>query len=138
MKANVIWILILSALLLGLSGCTYAVRYDGSLRGKVIDSETKEPIQGAVALGIWYTTIDWLSHAPSDFYDAYEVETDENGEFMIPGKGPRVMSNIQPMEPFVYKSGYTERSLSGWENKFTPTMRISKKWSSSPMRHITR
>jgi len=118
MKTNFGRILILSALLIGLSGCTYAVKYEGSLRGKVINSETEEPIRGAVVLALWHTSIDWLTHSPRDFYDAHEVETDENGEFMLPGKGLRAMSNLEPMEPVVYKAGYLERSLGGWENKF--------------------
>lgn len=88
-----------------LTGCAPAV-YDASFKGKVIDSDTREPIEGAVALAIWTTWMMTPAGEVDKYYDCYEKRTDENGEFIIPGKGPRVMSNLNPMTVNVIKAGY--------------------------------
>ena len=49
---------------------------DGPYKGKVIDLETGEPIEGAVVAANWY-----LTHR---FCDAKETVTDKNGEFILP------------------------------------------------------
>jgi hypothetical protein len=62
----------------------YLIYIDGPYSGKVIDSETKEPIEGAVVLVIW----DWATCTPgggvSTYYNAKEAVADKNGEFVVP------------------------------------------------------
>jgi len=49
---------------------------DGPYRGKVVDLETGEPVEGAVVAAEWT-----LTHR---FCDAKETVTDKNGEFILP------------------------------------------------------
>lgn len=93
--------------LLVLSGCAPAM-IDKSFKGKVINGETKEPIEGAVALAIWTTWMMTPAGETTDYFDIYETETDINGEFHIPGKGTRVATNLNPMQITVLKAGYME------------------------------
>lgn len=103
MSRSILYILFLHLLIL--SGCAPAM-YDASFKGKVIDDDTKEPIEGAVALAIWTTWMATPAGEVDQYYDAYETVTDKNGEFYLPGKGPRVASNLDPMQVTVLKAGY--------------------------------
>lgn len=62
----------------------YLIYIDGPYSGRVIDAETKEPIEGAVVLVIW----DWETFTPgggvSTYYEAKEAVTDKNGDFVVP------------------------------------------------------
>lgn len=88
------------------AGCFYAVRYDGPYRGKVVDATTKEPVEGVVVLGTWYTETPTLAGATHQYNDAQEAVTDKNGDFLIEGKGLRVMSRLLPVYIMLFKSGY--------------------------------
>ena len=98
------------------SGCMYAVRYDGEYRGKVYDGETKQPIEGAVVLGIWNIAHPSPGGSWSEFYDARETLTNKNGEFSISGQGVRVLSNMEPMSVMVFKSGYVPIDSRDWNS----------------------
>ena len=92
-----------------LTGCAPAM-YDASFKGKVVDSDTREPIEGAVALGFWTTWMMTPAGETTDYYDVCETVTDSKGEFFIPGKGPRVVTNLNPMQITVFKAGYRHSS----------------------------
>ncbi len=98
--------------LIFLQGCMYAVRYDGTYSGKVVDAERGEPIEGVVVLGVWYTEVPTVAGPQHDYYDVKETLTDENGEFEISGMGLRILSNLEPMEVLVFKAGYTYKDVS--------------------------
>lgn len=53
-------------------------------KGKVIDADTKEPIQGAAVLAIYYFTVFGIAGGNSWVEDGHETLTDENGEFELP------------------------------------------------------
>lgn len=55
----------------------------GPYRGRVIDAETKQPLVGAVVLAIWQREIPMIVQINTEFYEAREVLTDSNGEFII-------------------------------------------------------
>jgi len=99
-----------------ISGCSYGVRYDGTYIGKVVDAETREPIEGAVVLGTWYTVSHTVAGGVHSYYDARETATDKNGEFSIFGMGLRIMSNLEPMSVLIYKSGYEYLGSMTWES----------------------
>ena len=103
LSRSILYILLLH--LFVLSGCAPAM-YDVSFKGKVIDDDTKEPIEGAVALAIWTTWMLTPAGEVDDYYDAYETVTDQEGNFLIPGKGPRVTTNLNPMQVNIFKAGY--------------------------------
>lgn len=106
--------LLLIGIFLFLLNCAHAVRYDGPYSGKVIDAETKEPIEGVVVLGVWYTSQFSPAGSVSNYYDAMETVTDKNGDFFIPGKGLRVLSNLEEMDILIFKSGYEYIGMGPW------------------------
>jgi hypothetical protein len=121
-----------------LASC-YAARIDGPYRGKVIDADTREPIEGVVVLGTWYREIVTPGGAVHNYYDAMETVTDKNGEFEIKGLGLLVMSNVIPMDVLIFKAGYEYESGSWkglrsrgrrWnenEESYDPTLRTKVK-----------
>lgn len=73
------------AVLLTSFSISYAELYSGGpWRGRVIDADTKEPIEGAVVVAIWKREYDTPAGGSSRFHDAKETLTDEGGRFEIP------------------------------------------------------
>jgi len=66
------------------SGCAIYHHYD-PYYGKIVDAETKQPLEGGVVL-FYYVTYLYLSPGGpvTRYLDAQEVVSDKNGEFMIP------------------------------------------------------
>ena len=107
--------LLISVMIVSLqTGCLYVARYDGPYNGKVVDQETREPIEGAVVLGTWYTETPTLAGAVHYYYDAREALTDKKGEFSIPGQGLRIMSRLLPMSVLIFKAGYQYIGSVSW------------------------
>ncbi len=77
---------------------------DGPYKGKVIDLEKGEPIEGAVVAGAWV-----LAFSLTPFCDAKETVTDKNGEFILP-KGSCFslwpFAEMDRMDIIVFKPGY--------------------------------
>jgi len=81
-RLNVMSIMLL--LLLMNSGCAIYHHYD-PYYGKLVDAETKQPLEGGVVLFYYMTYLHLSPGGPvSYFLDAQEVVSDKNGEFMIP------------------------------------------------------
>jgi hypothetical protein len=79
---------------------------DGPYRGKVIDLETGEPIEGAVVAGTWELYILYIK--PS-FCDAEETITDKNGEFVLPKASCFTLwplAKMRNLHFIVFKPGY--------------------------------
>lgn len=68
-------------LLLMSSGCA---SFGGPYRGLVRDFETREPIEGAVVVVVWYQQYYTPAGRSAEFYDAVEVLTDKDGKFYVP------------------------------------------------------
>lgn len=51
--------------------------------GKVIDADTKEPIEGAVVLAVYHLTRYTLAGESDFIVDGQEALTDKNGEFKL-------------------------------------------------------
>lgn len=143
MSKNKVGIFLMILLLtITIDGCMYALRYDGTYRGKVVDETTREPIEGVVALGVWYKTAPTVAGAVSTYYDARETVTDKNGEFEIPGQGLRIMTDLAPMEIMVFKAGYNYIGLAPWEGLKTGiTLSKKVKWEGEkpiiPLKKLT-
>jgi hypothetical protein len=82
------------------------LRFDGPYEGKVIDAKTGKPIEGAVAHGTWNKAYANPAGRSTEYYDSYEVLTDKDGNFKIPGKGFLIFSNIEDMTLTIFKAGY--------------------------------
>ena len=103
-------------ILLFQSGCLYIARYDGPYHGKVVDAQTREPIEGVVVLGTWSVQHVNVAGGYHTYYDARETVTDKNGEFLIPGQGLRVMSGLEKMSVLIFKSGYQNIGSLAWDS----------------------
>lgn len=93
------------------AGCTSILRIDGPYEGRVIDAETRQPVEGAVVHGTWSKVQLGGAH---EYYDSYEVLTDKNGAFKIPGKGLLVLSEIEDMTLIIFKAGYKQWTPNSW------------------------
>jgi hypothetical protein len=115
------------AILLVCGGCTSIFRIDGPYNGKVLDAETKQPLEGVVVLGIWRTVQLTVAGPTREFFDSVELLTDKNGEFRISGKGLRLFSNLDEMDIVIYKAGYKMRDCP-WSNFKTRTGGQNIQW----------
>lgn len=103
-------------LLFFLPACSYPVRYDGPYKGRVVDAETGQPLEGVVVLGVWHRIAGvGAGGAFHDFYDARETVTNKNGEFSIPGLGLKILSSVEPMDVLIFKAGYEYIGMGPWE-----------------------
>jgi hypothetical protein len=91
-----------------ISGCAQPIIYDGTYRGRIIDEDTSDAIEGVVVLGVWKRdSLLWSTDTIDRFCYARETVTDKHGNFSIPGQGVR----LQLLSRFyvgltVFKSGY--------------------------------
>jgi len=93
------------------AGCVpgHLIYTSAPYRGRVIDTETKAPIEGAVVLAIWYSETMMLApESPAvDYHDALEVLTDSKGEFTVPWKiNFTLFGKIRKPVFFIYYPGY--------------------------------
>lgn len=88
---------------LGCEGVLFPLPYRSlsPFKGKVVDSDTKKPIEGAVVLALYYYEIYGVAGADLILKDGQETLTDENGEFELP----------RTRRWFVLHRGYPEGTL---------------------------
>lgn len=86
----------------------------GPWKGKIIDIETKDPLEGAVVLAVWERVYRTPAGPNSYFYEAKEVLTDKDGRFEIPSYTP---INLLPIISYMrgpyftfFKPGYLSLS----------------------------
>jgi hypothetical protein len=60
----------------------------GPWKGKIIDIETKEPLEGAVVLAVWYRAYRTPAGDNTYFYNSREVLTNKEGRFEISAYTP--------------------------------------------------
>lgn len=107
-------LLMLVILTLLCTGCVSFARIDGPYEGRVIDADTKEPVEGAVVHGSWYKVWGTVGGASSEWYDSAETLTDKDGAFRIRGKGLLLLSNIDEMDLTIFKAGYKQWTPNPW------------------------
>ncbi len=95
------------------SSC-HPARIDGPYQGRIIDADTRQPIEGVVVLGVWYKEYPFGATGGSEFYDAEETLTDKNGDFEIKGQGLLVLSFIDEMNVLIFKAGYEYIGFGPW------------------------
>jgi hypothetical protein len=140
---RLIFILINILGILLVSGCAYGIRYEGPYSGRIIDADTRKPIEGVVVLGVWYREIVTPGGATHNYYDAKETVTDKNGDFTIAGQGLLILSNVIPVDVLIFKAGY-EYLKSPWESLKRSEYLIKKmkiKWEGNkvtiPLKELT-
>ncbi|MFO7558394.1 MAG: hypothetical protein R6X10_06155 [Desulfobacterales bacterium] len=77
-------------------------------KGRILDAETKEPIQGAVVAAIYHKYSYHLLGAGTEICNTRETLTDEKGEFLIPSYYTIIDPfSIEDKTSFIfYKPGY--------------------------------
>lgn len=111
-------------LLLALAGSGCA----GTIRAQVLDADTRQPIPGAVVLGVWSGTAGLPGLHHSNVVDVKESETDGDGRFQL--QRPN-MHYVDEEAVTVYKLGYT-----AWSNLFTFPNSVSRASTRIPARII--
>jgi hypothetical protein len=104
--------LIMTVLFLFISSTTthasWLIYHKPEFKGKVVDLETNEPIEGAVVVAIY----EKATHGPVDTvtssFDAREALTDNKGEFKIPSYTTFIspISTSYDVEFIIFKPGY--------------------------------
>ena len=96
-------------------------------KGKVVDTDTKEPIDEAAVLAVYYVTEASIMGSNSYVVDGQDTVTDKNGEFKLPRKRRWfVLHRGYPEGKLViFKPGYGtfprhQRSVAVEENKSWP------------------
>ena len=119
-----IFIVSLTILIIGVFFATIAYAA-GPWKGKVIDAETKKPIEGAVVLAVWDRNYRTPTGGSSYFYEAKEVLTDKDGRFEIPSY---ITINLLPLISYIegptftiFKPGYGDFT---W-HRVSPPMELS-------------
>jgi hypothetical protein len=102
-------ILLLSVFSLLSSGCAIYHHY-GPYYGKVVDADTKQPLEGAAVLAVYYTQSYGPGGSVSHFLDSQEVVTDKKGEFNVPPMTALTFRSFQSFETYawftIFKPGY--------------------------------
>lgn len=111
-----------------LSACS-PISIDGPYRGRVIDAETRQPIENVVVLGVWYSESSTVGGVVGKYYDARETMTDKKGEFEISGQGLRLFSNLSEMHVLIFKAGYEYIGPGPWRSfKIAESYKKSIAW----------
>ena len=80
----------------------------GPYKGRVVDSETGRPLEGAVVLAVWNLNVPVIVDTVDVFLDAEEVLTDGNGRFAVGRHTPRSLKPGKVEGPYltIYYPGY--------------------------------
>ena len=98
-------ILLLLALVGFGSICSSA--FAATFKGKVIDADTKEPIEGAVVVAVWHEATSTISGASTRLKDVEECLTDNKGEWSIEGSTGKWGGAVTAIYTFLTGSYYT-------------------------------
>lgn len=113
------WIAAMGIVLFGCSSATgaqpferYLKGYQGPYRGRVIDAETKKPIAGAAVVSLWRREKIYILHSSTVFYEAREVLTDAEGQFVLDAEDIERNAPARTLRPWflIFTPGYASYS----------------------------
>ncbi len=114
MRGAMAKIIVLSIFIFSLVSLSVPAMAAGPWKGRIIDIETKEPIEGAVVLAVWQRAYRTPAGDNTYFYKAKEVLTDKEGRFEVPAYRPinllPIISYIREPEFTIFKPGYLSLS----------------------------
>lgn len=79
-------LMVIATLLCAATMIPYALAKERTFHGRVIDYDTKEPIEGAVVVASWDEAMPTLAGEATRFKDVKEILTDKDGEWTISGE----------------------------------------------------
>lgn len=119
-KCIVQWLLVISSVL-PLAACAndYPSHYSAeSIEAKVIDAETKKPIEGVIVTANWQLLGGIEGSYPVGQMQVMETQTGQDGVFRFPAWGPlkRPKGHLRENDPqlLLFKSGYEYRRLGNY------------------------
>lgn len=97
------------------AGSGWLIYYERSFKGRVIDGETKEPIEGAVVVAQYHSNVLGPTGSHTTLIDVQEALTDGKGEFFIPSKTKIIypLSVGDDTSFLVWKPGYNRKDIWG-------------------------
>jgi hypothetical protein len=105
-------IMLLSFFLSGISASTCMAGWlffsKPEFKGRILDAETKEPIEGAVVVAVYHKHEYAIPHGNTIVINTREALTDKNGEFYIPSYYTIIspFSKEEKTDFIIYKPGY--------------------------------
>jgi hypothetical protein len=114
MFALILAIFFLSTQIVG-AGSGWLIYHERSFKGKVIDAETKEPIEGAVIVAQYHSNVLGPTGSHTTLIDVQEALTNSKGEFFIPSK-TRIIYPLSVGDDtsfLVWKPGYKREDIWG-------------------------
>lgn len=119
------FLILLSILLLSAAACeaSWLIFHKPEFRGKIVDIETNDPIEGAIVVVIYRKEEIGIGDTVDIDIGAREALTDRNGEFAIPSY-TTVISPLSwsiPAQFIIFKSGYYCTGPIGLEKEFSST-----------------
>ena len=110
MMKRIMKLVLITAVILSLGAGCGVVKHYPSYYGRVIDAETKEPLEGAAVLAVYYTEKPSPGGPVSFYREAQETVTDKNGEFKIPSITLTTFKFVHFFDPHpqftIFKPGY--------------------------------
>jgi hypothetical protein len=91
----------------------------GPYSGKVIDSQTGDPIEGATVFFFWEKEVLAPIHSYSEVIEAKRVFTEKNGNYRIPQFFPNLglMAMFKSTNIIIYQPGYQTYIVSIWHDR---------------------
>ena len=106
---KIIVVFLLALVCIPLSACAGTRVYTGPWSGQVIDAESKQPIEGAAVVAIWYKYYATPAGDVGNYLDTAETITDKEGKFLLPSKKflnvPLLRESSAP-DFYIFKPGY--------------------------------
>jgi len=98
---------------LAVAGLIFAISswyHGGPWSGRIVDAETKQPIEGAAVVFVWESTFSVPAAGVNyNFLDAEERVSDKDGRFSIPKKtflNIPMFRAVQRPNAYIFKPGY--------------------------------
>ena len=121
MKWNKILLFILSGIILAAlcatasAGSGWLIYHERSFKGRVIDAETKEPIDGAVVVAQYHVNMLGPTGSHTTLIDVQEGLTDKKGEFVLPSLTKMInpFSTGDDTSFLIWKPGYKKEDIWG-------------------------
>jgi hypothetical protein len=91
-----------------LSGCVTLDERAGPFQGQIVDTDSGQPLKGAVVLAVWRTAVfSPVGHPTGEFHAAREAVTDDNGRFIIHRLTESLLKvNVRPPTLYFIAPGY--------------------------------
>ncbi len=111
----VIFIIFLLSTQIAGAGSGWLIYHERSFKGRVIDADTKEPLEGAVVVAQYHSNVLGPTGSHTTLIDVQEALTDSKGEFLIRSKTRLIypLSVGDDTSFLVWKPGYERKNIWG-------------------------